>query len=194
MSTDAAGKRPVVPAPVTTVQVIKVTEPVCLACWTMEPVWRRLLRHYGQRIQARHVFGSAPRSWSAAEAAVGVRLVDPALEAAYLRRIREAVFMQGREVTRPGVLLELAAAVGVDTAALAAVLEDGRAEVAFAADRAEARRLGACRLPTLVVSAGAQSVTLVGAVPYDRLQRAVELVAAAGSAGSVDLRAPVRLT
>lgn len=60
-----------------------------------------------------------------------VRLVDPALEGPYLRALREAVYLDGRNVSRPEVARDVAARVGVEPDAFDEMLEMGDAEREF---------------------------------------------------------------
>lgn len=61
-----------------------------------------------------------------------VRLLDPKMEARYLRALRETVYLDGRNVSRPDVARDVAERIGVDADAFDEMLEMGDAEREFA--------------------------------------------------------------
>lgn len=116
------------------------------------PHWRQVARHTGQTIDDSVWLVDPPgSSYPASEAAHVARLLDPVLEAAFLRRVREAVFLQARNIARRDVLIACAAAAGLDAEAFTILLDAGAGRHGFAADLAESRRLGVHGFPTLVV-------------------------------------------
>ncbi|MER5908285.1 DsbA family protein [Streptomyces mirabilis] len=40
-----------------------VTDPICSACWILEPAWRSLTERYSDLIEVRHVYGGLLRGW-----------------------------------------------------------------------------------------------------------------------------------
>jgi putative protein-disulfide isomerase len=110
-----------------------------------------------------------------------VRLVAPEQEGRYLRRLRELVFLERRNIARPAVLRQALAALEIDSDAWQAMLDSGAAERVFAADRALARRLGARVLPTLLVETATAQPRAVaeGSLPPQRLEQALLDAAAA---------------
>lgn len=114
-----------------------------------------------------------PSSFPASIAAVAVRLVSPEREAEFLRRIREALFLDARNIARPEVLAQAAAALGVDMPAYAAVLADGSAEQQFRHDRAQSRALGVRGFPTLFVEGAGGRLVVHGIFNPGQLERAV---------------------
>lgn len=114
-----------------------------------------------------------PSSFPPSIAAVAVRLVAPQLEAAYLRRIRENLFLDARNIARPEVLAAAAAAVGVDIAAYEAVIADGTAEQAFNNDRMKSRAMGVRGFPTVFVEGPAGRLMLHGIFSADQFERAL---------------------
>jgi protein-disulfide isomerase-like protein with CxxC motif len=204
-------------------EILYVTDPICSHCWAMEPGWRKLLYHYGDRITVRHLYGGLLPGWQgfadvgagirgpadvaphweevverygqpidpsvwlrdplsssfpASIAAYTVRLLAPELEEAYLRRIRDALFLEARNVARPEVLTACAADVGVDEARFKASFERGEGVAAFEAGLAELRGLPVRGFPTLIVSGaeGVQPWIMRGTQPYFRLERALGAV------------------
>jgi predicted DsbA family dithiol-disulfide isomerase len=81
------------------------------------------------------------------------------------RRLQEALFVEGRDVGDPGVILQCAAAVGLDPSPLAVGLEQGAFLADALADDAGARALGVTRVPTAVFN---ERWVLVGAAPLER--------------------------
>jgi predicted DsbA family dithiol-disulfide isomerase len=189
----------------------------------MEPGWRKLLYHYGDRIEVRHIYGGLVPRWEgfadlgagirgpadvaphweevverygqpidpsvwlrdplsssfpASIAAHTVRLLAPGLEEAYLRRIRDALFLEARNIARTEVLIACAVEVGVDEARFAAAFERGDGLAPFEADLAELRELPVRGFPTLIVSGaeGVQPWIMRGTQPYFRLERALRAV------------------
>jgi protein-disulfide isomerase-like protein with CxxC motif len=106
-------------------------------------------------------------------AAIAVRLVAPALEENFLRRIREMLFLDARNIARPEVLAEAAEQIGVDMDAYRVVIADGTAQEQFLNDRARSRALGVRGFPTLFVEGAAGRLVLHGIFDADRLERAV---------------------
>jgi protein-disulfide isomerase-like protein with CxxC motif len=124
-------------ADVGTVSISYVTDPFCPWSWAAEPGWRRLQAEFGDQVAITYVIsglGGAqpnPFEWLEAAAASGMP-VDPrgvmsappvsthaaglAVKAVaeqddagpYLRRLREAIFVERRRVDRGDALLDLA--------------------------------------------------------------------------------------
>jgi predicted DsbA family dithiol-disulfide isomerase len=124
-------------ADVGTVSISYVTDPFCPWSWAAEPSWRRLQAEFGDQVAITYVIsglGGAqpdPREWLEAAAASGMPvdprgiMADPpastnaaglAVKAVaeqadpgpYLRRLREAIFLERRRLDRGDALLELA--------------------------------------------------------------------------------------
>ena len=89
-----------------------------------------------------------------------------------------AYFVEARDISRPEVLPEVAAAVGLAAEAAREVLERRTFRAAVDEDWALSRRLGVTGVPTFV--AGRYAV--VGAQPYQVLEQLVREAAARGSA------------
>jgi putative protein-disulfide isomerase len=114
--------------------------------------WDAVSRASGQPIDSRIWLTDPPASsFPASIAAAAVRLVAPGHEEGYLRRLRELVFLERRNIARPEVLRDALAAVEVDGDGWRAMIGSGAAAQVFAADRALARRLGVRVLPTVLV-------------------------------------------
>jgi predicted DsbA family dithiol-disulfide isomerase len=124
-------------ADVGTVSIAYVTHPFCPWSWGAEPSWRRLLTEFGDQVAITYVISGNgggqpdPREWLEAAAATGMP-VDPrgvmaappastnpaglAVKAvaeqadpgAFLRRLREAIFVERRRLDRGDALLDVA--------------------------------------------------------------------------------------
>jgi putative protein-disulfide isomerase len=88
----------------------------------------------------------------------------------FLRRIREMVFLEKKNITRWQYLEQAAAEAGLNTVLLKQDVE-GRAKQAFQDDLALARRLGVRGFPTLIFSdGGTQQHMLYGFRSYEALE------------------------
>ena len=84
--------------------------------------------------------------------------------AAAIAKMREAFFIEGRDIARLDVQQDVGQAVGVLAQAAVSRLEDGSAHAALAADYKAAETLGITGSPTLVLNQGRQK--LYGNVGY----------------------------
>ena len=90
-----------------------------------------------------------------------------------------AYFVEARDISKPGVLLEIVAQVGLPVEAAREVLEKRTFKDAVDADWKLSREYGITGVPTFV--AGRYGV--VGAQPYEALERLVEKVRSEGDGG-----------
>lgn len=111
----------------------------------------------------------------AAAALLRVRAAAPALEGRYLRRLRELVFAEARNIARADVLRAAAVDVGVADPSAVAAPPDDAALSAIEEERAAMRALGARSFPTLVFDSGDQQLRVAGAQPYARLVQLLSL-------------------
>lgn len=127
-------------------RILFATDPICSHCWAMEPAWRRFLYHYGEHVEATHLYGGLLPQWEGfADVGAGIRApedipphweevaerygqpIDPSVwltdplhssyppsiavhavralapgrEEDYLRRIRQALFLEARVQRHP---------------------------------------------------------------------------------------------
>jgi predicted DsbA family dithiol-disulfide isomerase len=87
-----------------------------------------------------------------------------------------AYFVEGRDISQPAVLLEIAQSVGLPVDAAREVLEKRTFKAAVDADWKLSRQYGVTGVPTFVV--GRRGV--VGAQPYEALEQLVNKVKAEG--------------
>jgi putative protein-disulfide isomerase len=139
------------------------------------PHWAEVARRTGQPINPA-VWQTDPpaSSYPPSKAAHIARMLDPAVEEPFLRRIREAVFLEARNIARRDVLLACADDVGLDTRAFAVLLDTDAGASGLAADLEEARALGVRAFPTLFLAGPTGTVrVLTGTRPYRALESAL---------------------
>jgi protein-disulfide isomerase-like protein with CxxC motif len=139
------------------------------------PHWAEVARHYGQPIDPSvWLRDPLPSSYPPSIALHAVRILAPEREDAYLRRVREALFLGARNIARPELLVEQATALGIDAAEFSLLFHGGIAERAFEREREEVRRLGVRGFPTLNIRGrDRQTAVLHGTQHYARLEREV---------------------
>lgn len=115
-----------------------------------------------------------PSSYPPSIAFKAAQMQNPALALAFLRRIREMVFLEKKNITRWEYLQQAAWTVGLDTARLHQDV-NGPALVLFQEDLMLAKSLGVRGFPTLLLSNSAQQRAFVyGFKPYDTFAQAVQ--------------------
>ncbi len=132
-----------------------------------------------------------PLSLPAAAAVKGAEeIAGMAAHLVLVRRLQEALFVEGRDVGDRGVVLQCAAAVGLDPTPLAIGLEHGAFLSDTFADDAGARALGITGVPAAVFN---ERFVLVGAASLDRYRDVVTgLLEGREPEGCHDLEAPGR--
>lgn len=153
------------------------------------PHWAEVAERSGQAINPT-VWESDPpsSSYPPSKAAHVVRMLDPSSEEPFLRRIREAIFVEARNIARPEVLVACAEDVGIDARAFTTLLEADAGARGLDSDLSEARALGVRVFPTLIFSGAGSSVTLAGTHPFHQLESA--LLTAAGAAAEQRVTPP----
>ncbi|MBI3953515.1 MAG: DsbA family protein [Chloroflexi bacterium] len=149
--------------------------------------WLEVSRKVGMPIDPALWRRNPPEStWPANIAYKAAQFQDPALADRYLRRLREAALLEGRNIGEYPVLLDLAGALGLRVGALEDAIESGRAKEAFFEDVREGHRLGVAGFPTVFVRLDGREVKLEGWKPYAAYEEAVERV----SRGRLERRPP----
>lgn len=92
----------------------------------------------------------------ASRAVVTVGGLDPALTFPLFKAIQSAFYSEGRDVTQPGVLADLAAGLGVDAAAFLSAFDSDAARAKTQAHFRQARQAGVTGFPALIVQQDAQ--------------------------------------
>lgn len=188
------------------------TDPICSACWVMEPLLRKFELEYHSFIHLETIMGGLLKNWDGfLDAANGISSpadvaphweemgsyfhmpisgevwrTDPlsssypasfaylssknqGLDAAkaYLRRIREMVFIEGKNISRFSILLQAAKELGLDTSQFEADYHSKQTLSLFEDGLSLAARLGIGGFPTLVFSDGInQPIYLSGIKEY----------------------------
>ena len=153
----------------------------------MGPQWLGVSQISGMPIEPRIWHDDPPASsYPACLAVKAAELQGCTVGDRYLRRVREAVMLERRNVGRREVLLGLAdevadhrsVGVALDAAEFRRALDDGEALAAFRSDLGDTRYREIGRFPTLIVRGHSErAVILVGHRPYTALLEAVRLVA-----------------
>ena len=91
----------------------------------------------------------------------------------YLRRFREAMYLEGRAATTRDVQIELASEIGIDVPAFVRALDEGGAEAAFQADLEQCRAKSVTGFPTFEISRDGASTHLDGWQPWDAFDEAL---------------------
>jgi predicted DsbA family dithiol-disulfide isomerase len=91
----------------------------------------------------------------------------------YLRRLREAVLVEGRPIHHRDVQLAVAARTGLDVDRFADALDDGSAERAFRDDLAECRARGITGFPTFELHRGPASLRMEGYQSWESFEEAL---------------------
>lgn len=94
-----------------------------------------------------------------------VRLLAPDREDAYLRALREAVYLDGRNVSRPEVAAEVAGKVGVDAREFTEALATGEPEREFRERLATLHSLNLHAYPTVLITSGKRTARVEGFQP-----------------------------
>ena len=104
-------------------------------------------------------------------------LQDKDLAHAFMRRMREMVFMEKRNIARQEVINEAAAQVGLDPVRLESDMK-GAGDALFKADLALARASGVRGFPTMLFSnAEGQRQVVYGARSYEQMEEALKQLA-----------------
>lgn len=132
------------------------------------PHWIEVAKKSGMPIDEKIWFEDPPTStYPACIAFRAAFLQDAAQAEKYLRRLREAVLTEKRNISRENILFELAEEVGFDMDKFREDFLVGPAQKAFYEDLQEARGRGISGFPTLVIrNQVGQEITLTGFHPY----------------------------
>ena len=138
------------------------------------PHWREVAEMTGQPINP-EVWLTDPLSSSfpPSRAALAVRLLDPTRESAFLRRMREQLFLQARNINHADVVAEAAMDIGLDRDRLLKQWLAGETEQLFVSNRAEMQRLGLRGFPSLLFSGPDGSRVVHGSRSYQELEQAL---------------------
>jgi protein-disulfide isomerase-like protein with CxxC motif len=113
-------------------------------------------------------------TWPSCIAVKAAGLQGRGREYPYLRRFREAMYIEGRDTTTREVHVQLASEIGLDVDAFTRALEDGRAESAFQADLESCRSKTITGFPTFELRRDSASARLDGWQPWDAFEEALQ--------------------
>ena len=113
-------------------------------------------------------------TWPSCIAVKAAGLQGKAQEYAYLRRFREAMYIEGRDTTTREVHVKLASEIGLDADAFVRALEDGRAASAFQADLEVCRSKTVTGFPMFELRRDSASARLEGWQPWDAFDEALQ--------------------
>ncbi|MCW1927829.1 DsbA family protein [Bhargavaea beijingensis] len=112
---------------------------------------------------------------------------DPSLAPAFLRRAREELFAFNRNISGTAVLKEITDGLGLDGDAIVKEAGTPEAQQLLEEDFRTAARLGARRLPTIVLAnSNQQSVKIAGARPLEAYEEALKQVLTEGKPVAAD--------
>lgn len=133
------------------------------------PHWQHIAEHYQQPIDpSMWLTDPLSNSYGLCQAVLAVRALAPDLEAAFLRLLREQIFIFARNVERIETLSALAATLGINAAAFRQQLANDEQSKRFAAEQQLMANLGARSFPT-IIALGEQRLSCTGALPYQQL-------------------------
>lgn len=143
------------------------------------PHWVEVARASGMPIDERIWYDDPPQStYPGCIAYRAAFLQDEFLAEIFLRRLREAVMTERRNISRESVLFELAEPFDFDMERFRFDYRAGEAREAFFRDIAEARGRGISGFPTMVVvNADGQEITLHGYRPFADYENAFRRLA-----------------
>lgn len=138
------------------------------------PHWTEVAQSTGQPIDP-SVWLRDPlsSSYPPSIAAHAVRLMDAAKEDAFLRRCRQALFLEARNISRVEVLAACAVDVGLSGDEFLRAQAGVPARAAFEGDLMETRQLSVNGFPTLIAQGGNGQLVIRGHQPYARLEQAI---------------------
>ena len=113
-------------------------------------------------------------TWPSCIAVKAAGLQGRAREYPYLRRFREAMYLEGRATTTREVQVQIASEIGLDADAFERALEDGTAKAAFDADLDRTRSTGVTGFPTFELRRDAATARLDGWQPWDAFEEALK--------------------
>lgn len=112
-------------------------------------------------------------TWPSCIAVKAAGLQGRVHEYPYLRRYREAMYLEGRRTTDRDVQVELSREIGLDPDAFARALDDGTADAAFHADLDVCRSKGVTGFPTFELERESTTARLDGWQPWSAFEEAL---------------------
>jgi putative protein-disulfide isomerase len=135
--------------------------------------WHQVHERSGQPFRFEHALpdGFIYDTEPASRAVVTAGGLDPTHIFAMFKAIQTAFYAEGRDVTQPAVLAELAADLGIDATAFLAAFDSDAARARTRAHFAQSRKAGVHGFPTLILQRGEQLDHIVdGWQPLDSVR------------------------
>jgi predicted DsbA family dithiol-disulfide isomerase len=192
------------------IKIIYFTDPICSACWGIEPQLRRMKMEYGKYIEIEYCMGGLlpawesfngggiskpsdvyhhweevshhygmpmigdvwlqdplPSSYPPSIAFKAAQMQDPDKAILFLRRLREMVFVEAKNITRSELIAEAATWAGLNAAQIESDSK-GKALSLFEQDLLKARQLGVRGFPTVFFNdANGNRLTVYGVQNYE---------------------------
>lgn len=127
--------------------------------------------HFEHALPDGFVYDTEP----ACRAVIAVGGVDPTHIFPLFKAIQTAFYAEGRDVTRPGILAEVAARLGIDAATFLRAFDSDEARAKTQAHFRQARQAGVSGFPTLILQQGEQLHPISnGCLPLDTVREAIE--------------------
>jgi predicted DsbA family dithiol-disulfide isomerase len=151
--------------------------------------WDEVSHHYDMPIDGDvWLEDPLPSSYPPSIAFKAAQMQDETRAIAFLRRIREMVFLEKKNITRWEHLQKAAEQTGLDAALMKTAME-GPALQAFQKDLELARSMGVRGFPTLFFSdASGNRLTLYGARPYTQFEQNVKALMPDATGNAFDTR------
>jgi putative protein-disulfide isomerase len=142
----------------------------------MAPRWADVARQTGMPIDERIWRDDPPLStFPACIAFKAAQFQGERVSVRFLRRLREAVFLEGKNTAREDVLYRLARETGLNLERFKKDFKEGKAESAFRHDLEEAREQFILGFPTLLFRGpGGHEAKLYGYLDYESYRRAMD--------------------
>jgi len=135
--------------------------------------WREVQKRSGQPFNFDGAFkeGFVYDTMPACRALVAARMLDNSKTWPLVFRMQQAFYVQGQDIVKPQVLVELAAEVGFNRKAFAKCYDSDEVEQALFADFTFAQNLGISGFPTLLAErAGSLALLTNGYQPLSQLE------------------------
>lgn len=139
--------------------------------------WQQVQARTGQPFRFEHALpdGFVYDTEPAARAVVAAGGLDPAYSFPLFQAIQSAFYAQGRDVTQPAVLAELAAGLGLDAAMFLRAFASDAARTRTQAHFAQTRKAGVRGFPTLILQQGERLDRISdGCQPLDTVRAELE--------------------
>ena len=210
------------------IKIIYFTDPICSACWGIEPQLRRMKMEYGDYIdieycmggllpswegfnggginkpsdvyhhweEVSHYFGMPiigdvwlqdplPSSYPPSIAFKAAQMQDPDKAILFLRRLREMVFVEAKNITRSELIAEAATWAGLNAEQIESDSK-GKALSLFEQDLSKARQLGVRGFPTVFFNdANGNRLSVYGVRSYEDFAGNIKSLAPEAEAASL---------